>query len=177
MNILIKSPDEIKIIDFVISFECIKKYEGSAFHNFTPSKYASELYLSPELMTQRRMHNTILSILYDSFKSDVFSLGLSILSACGIDVTNLNCFGQNYDEFIRSMITVSYECTDDSLKTTYKLIREELQKTIDERINEFRYYFLNDTLSIMLEVNILERATIDEIYKDAKYFVGIIEYY
>ncbi|OMJ65414.1 hypothetical protein SteCoe_38270 [Stentor coeruleus] len=178
INILIKSPDEIKIIDFAESFECIKKYEGSAFNNFIPSKYANELYISPELMTQRRMPGKIFSVLYDPFKSDVFSLGLSILSTCRIDVTNLNCFDLNYDVFIKSMLTVSYGyIAYDSLKRiSYRLIREKLQKAIDEAIKKFPYDILYCTLRRMLEVDIVERATIDEIYKDAKYYVGIFDY-
>ncbi|OMJ65279.1 hypothetical protein SteCoe_38629 [Stentor coeruleus] len=175
INIVVKSPDEIKMIDFEISFKCIKKYEGSAFHKFTPSKYANELYLSPELRAQRRMPDMIICVLYDPFKSDVFSLGLSILSACGIDVTNLNCFGQGYEVFIKSMLTISYGyIAYDSLKRiSYRLIREELQKAIDEAIKKFPYDILRNTLRRMLEVDIVERATIDEIYKDAKFYVGI----
>ncbi|OMJ79159.1 hypothetical protein SteCoe_20857 [Stentor coeruleus] len=175
-NIIIKSPDEIKIIDFEISFECKNQYEGSNFLKFMPSKRANEMYISPELMTQRRM-NEGYHILYDPFKSDVFSLGLSLLSACGISVKNLNSFGQNHDVFIKSMLTISYGyiAYDSLKKISYKLLREELQNYICEKIKEFPYEILNDTLRRMLEVDIIERATIDEIFKDAKFYVGIFD--
>lgn len=124
-NIIIKSIDEIKIIDFGISFINAKNYEGSNFPSFIPSKYTTDDYLSPELMTQRRFHHKISYVLYDPFKSDIFSLGLCLLSVFGLNIKSLNYFGLNCDVFMTKMITLSYDyIVKDSLKRiSYKFLK------------------------------------------------------
>ncbi|OMJ69413.1 hypothetical protein SteCoe_32863 [Stentor coeruleus] len=177
INILIESPEKVKIIDFEISFKCINEYKDNNFPIYWPSYLASELYISPELMTWRRIPKIMKFIKYDPYKSDIFSLGLCFLDILGIDIKGLNIFGINYDIHIMEMLTISYDyIAKDSLrKISYRLLREELQNAIDERIEKNPYNYLNDTLRRMLEVDIVNRATIDEIYKDAKYHVGIFD--
>lgn len=128
-------------------------------------------------MTWCRNADKIICISYDPYKSNVFSLELCLLSVFGVDVHFLNYFGVAYDIHIIRMLTISYDyVAKDSLKKiSYKLLRDELQNTINEKIKEFPYCFLSETLRKMLETDMLGRATIRKIYKDAKFFMGIID--
>lgn len=177
-NILIESPEKIKIIDFENSFTNAKKYTENNFPVYTPSSRASGLYVSPELMTyRRRIFDDMKFIMYDPYKSEVFSLGLCFLYVCGIEINSLNLFGPNYDIHIKEMLVISYDyIAKDSLrKVSYKKLREELQVAIDKKIEENPYDFFNDILRRMLEVDMVERATIEEVYRDAKFNVGIFD--
>ncbi|OMJ86117.1 hypothetical protein SteCoe_12392 [Stentor coeruleus] len=170
-NILAESPEKVKIIDFTESFVCTQKYEDNQFPLYNPSKWNTELYLSPELMSWYRMAGNINSLKYDPYKSSIFSIGLSILSSCGIDIKGLNYFGEFYDIHIMEILTISYNfVVKDSLRMiSYKKLRKELQFAIDKKIKEFPYDFLKLTLRRMLEVDIVERATFEKIYNDAKF--------
>ncbi|OMJ66247.1 hypothetical protein SteCoe_36983 [Stentor coeruleus] len=174
-NILIKSSEEVKIIDYENSFRITKTYKDSDFPLYWLSKIATKQYISPELMTIRSIKNTEGYIRYDPLKSDVFSLGLCFLDIFGIEIYNLNYFGSNYDIHIMEMLTISYDyIIGDSLRNlSYKLLREELQNRINNKIQENLYDYLNDTIRRMLEVDMVERVTMDEVYKDAKFHVGI----
>lgn len=44
------------------------------------------------------------------------------------------------------------------MKISYNLLRQTLQNAIDEKIKEFPYNFLIDTLRKMLEVDMVQRV-------------------
>lgn len=173
-NILINSPEHVLLCDFGDSFEYSKQINSSLFPIFFPKNWVTLAYLSPERMTWARISNIMRFIKYDPYKSDVFSIGLSILHSCGVDIKQLNEYGENYDVHIMQMLTINYDfIAKDSLrKVFYRLLRENLQKDIDNKIQEFRYESLKGVLRSMLEVDIMQRSNIDQVFNDAKLLVG-----
>ncbi|OMJ65077.1 hypothetical protein SteCoe_39420 [Stentor coeruleus] len=174
-NILIQSPETVKLCDFEDSFFFDKINGDDLFPVFNPLRRATINYLSPELMAWTKLADKINFIIYNPYKSNIFSLGLCLLNACGIDITNLNIFGSFWNIHIGKLLTVGYDyIVKDSLKqVSYNLLREELQDTIDKKIKEFPYDSLSKTLRKMLEVDMVERASFDKLYRDAKYYMGI----
>ncbi|OMJ71773.1 hypothetical protein SteCoe_29916 [Stentor coeruleus] len=182
-NILVNSPEDIKICDFDNSFICTKTYKNNEFPAYSTKRWVTEEYCSPELMTYVRLTNKTNYLLYDPFKSDVFSLGLTFLSILRasdnkpISIEGLNMFGINYDVHILEIITKSYDyIVQDSLRQiSYNMLRKELQNAIDKKIEGIKNDFLKEPLRKMLEVDMVQRATIDQIYNDAKFMMGIFD--
>ncbi|OMJ85404.1 hypothetical protein SteCoe_13240 [Stentor coeruleus] len=177
-NILVESPEKVKIIDFEHSSVFEKKIKGM-LQKVLPTKWVTPLFLSPELKTWTLLANTLSSLFikYNPFKSDVFSIGLSLLDACGIDIKGLNEFGKFYHIHIKELLTINYNyIVNDSLRRiSYRILRDELQNTINKKIEDFPYDFLKQTLRKMLEVDFIKRASIKSIFKHAKHFMQILD--
>ncbi|OMJ90272.1 hypothetical protein SteCoe_7383 [Stentor coeruleus] len=173
-NILVESPEKVKLCDFGESFLCKEITNSNNFVMIWPTVKVSKSYLSPEKKVWARLMNTNHYIKYNPFKSDVFSIGLCLLKVCGIDINGLNDFGMFYDVHIFEILTIGYDyiVKDTLRKKSYDLLRNELQAKIDKKIEEFPYEFLKDTLRKMLEVDMVKRSDIQEIFKDASYFMG-----
>lgn len=91
-NILVQSIDKVKLCDLTDSYQCINDFNINPFPLIQPRLYAIIDYLSPEIKTMFAIQNEIAEIKYNPFKSDIFSLGLSFLSACRINIKGLNNF-------------------------------------------------------------------------------------
>lgn len=173
-NILVKSPEDVKICDFNDCYKSIKLNKGQ-FIKKTPGRWVTKPFLSPELMTWCRLSYDLGYLIYDPFKSDLFSIGLCLLKACKCDISNLNIFGKNFDVYIKAMLKNGYDyvAKNSLLKISYNIIRKKLQKVIDERIAEFPYDSLRSVLRSMLEVDMMKRVGIDQVYYEMKIKVGI----
>lgn len=175
-NILVESLERVVLCDFADSFVFTTTYNDSSFPFVYPPVWFNKCFISPELMIWGKLHKEDF-IKYDPFKSDVFSIGLNILYALGIDIKMLNEFGKNSDIYIHDMLKINYDyIAKDSLRSiSYNLLREELQEKIDKKIQEVEYEFLRKTLRKMLEVDIVNRSSIEEIYEDAKFYMRIFD--
>ncbi|OMJ67870.1 hypothetical protein SteCoe_34864 [Stentor coeruleus] len=174
-NILVKSSQKVYLCDFEHSFNFDKNLDTENFPTVWPKSCVTKDYLSPELMAWYRLSSDMRYLNYDPFKSEVFSLGLIFLSIGKISIEGLNKFGEHYDIIhIKALLTISYNyIVKDSLKViSYKMLANELQNLIDERINLCPYDFLKSILRKMLEVDMVKRSTINDIYHLAKCHVG-----
>lgn len=174
-NILINTPEDVQLCDFGDSFFCDKNLEKDRFPIIFPKKWATVVFLSPELTTWINLSLALPWLKYDPYKSDIFSMGLSLLSACKIDIKGLNEYGLFRDVHIKEMLTINYNyIAGDSLrKVSYKILRENLQKNIDEKLSEFPYGSLREILRGMLEVDMIERSDIERTYKEIMYLMGL----
>lgn len=175
-NILVESPEKVKLCDFTESFFLDKQKNKEKFPLIFPKKNVSINYLSPELRTWCNYAHKINCIFYDPFKSEIFSIGLVILKVTGIDITDLNIFDINDEIHIIKLLTVNYNyIVDDSLKSiSYKRLKGKLHETIKNQIDREPYTSLKFLLKKMLKVDMVERADITEIYNIACFYMGKI---
>lgn len=75
------------------------------------------------------------------------------------------------------MLTISYDyIAKDSLRSiSYKNLCYTLQEKIDQKIKEFPYESLRKILRKMLEVDMVKRADINQVFEEAKLHIGIFD--
>ncbi|OMJ67717.1 hypothetical protein SteCoe_35043 [Stentor coeruleus] len=168
-NILVKSPEKVFLCDFSDSFICTEVTENNPFPTIWPKKNVTVDFLSPEKKSWSILFGSN-PISYDPFKSDVFSIGLCFLNSFGVDIKNLNDYDDSFYGYIYEILMNGYDnFVKDSLRRfSFKLLRNRLQKNIDEIVDEFPLESLREILKNMLEVDMAKRPSIRHVYKKAE---------
>ena len=172
-NILIGFDNIIKLCDFEHSYFYNEKITQGNEPYIYPMPYVNRNFLCPELFYWfNHLSYKHDMIRYDPFKSDIFSIGLSVLYIVDSnikhtsDLYGLNDYNSSNKSGIMKMFNLGYNKFQSSSYSEYidyiNSVCEPLQKIIDQRINSITgYNSIKDMLKKMMKVNIQERVDID----------------
>ena len=165
-NIFISDYDQAKIGDLGSA----KEIEETDRNLIYMPESATVEYLSPEMYVWFIMKNE--HLVCNPCKSDVFSLGLTLLECCEESISGLNNLlskdlNQDQISLIRTVNIKGFSELDSRSrddKIFYYLTMDQLQCKIKNTLQGMENYrFLKPTLKKMLRVNYKERITFDEL--------------
>ena len=166
VNILISLNSSAKLCDFEHSYYYHKKINPDNLPKITPKGYINYYYLSPEIFFWAK-HPNLGKIKYDPFKSDTFSLGLSILYYLTGSIQGLNNYEDTNNAIRRQLLNgFKYYKNDYNHYIEYNKTINKLQSKIDAVIDNLQgYTSITEILKSLLTVDIEKRDNIETLFK------------
>jgi serine/threonine protein kinase len=186
-NILLDVNDQITFCDFEFAYYCKHDFNLQDLPFIDPVPHVTIDYLSPELYYwfSNRFPFKITQICYDPFKSDIFSIGLSLLYVLGVNIKGLNVYEDYLDTKSDFKGIIYFELTKghsfiESKGYTYTRLYDkvvnELQIKIDKAIESIKgFNSIKNVLKIMLKADIKARANTEDLLKETSPFISKLE--